>query len=155
MYVGAGESRRTVGQIFQKCKETLKFWLNSSFVFILFCLNSSHILYNSKAQNQICTVKLRAVDRYTIQFWNFLAKGHYTSIKFALHEPSKIWKCATNRGRLLLVTLRYVSETKNISVLFHKNVKSSFLHDSHIWLSGFFTLLVALAHGASPQTARL
>ena len=51
MYVGAGESRRTVGQICQKCKET-----------------SSHILYNSKAQNQIHTVKLRAVDRYTIQF---------------------------------------------------------------------------------------
>ena len=33
-------------------------------------------------------------------------------------------------------------------VLFYKNLKSSFLHDSHIWLWGFFTLLVALAHGA-------
>jgi hypothetical protein len=26
----------------------------------------------------ICTVESRAVDRSTIQFWNFLAKGHST-----------------------------------------------------------------------------
>ena len=38
---------------------------------------------------------------------------------------------------------------------FDKNLKSSFLHDSHIWLWGFFTLLVALAHGApSPRFRR-
>ena len=54
MYVGAGESRLTVGQICQKCEETLKFWLNNSFVFILFCLNSTLILYNSGLQNQMC-----------------------------------------------------------------------------------------------------
>ena len=30
----------------------------------------------------------------------------------------------------------------------YKNLKSSFLHDSHIWLWGFYTLVVALAHGA-------
>ena len=29
----------------------------------------------------------------------------------------------------------------------YKNLKSSFLHDSHIWLWGFFTFLVSLAHG--------
>ena len=28
--------------------------------------------------NKTITVKLRAVDRSTIQFWNFLAKGHST-----------------------------------------------------------------------------
>ena len=43
-----------------------------------------------------------------------------------------------------------MTETKNISVLFYKNDKSSFLHHSHIWLWGFFTLLVALAQGATP-----
>ena len=42
-----------------------------------------------------------------------------------------------------------MSETKNVSVLFYKNFRSSFLHDSNIWLWGFFTLLVALAHGAA------
>ena len=42
-----------------------------------------------------------------------------------------------------------VTETKNASVLFYKNLKSSFLHSSHIWLWGFFTFLVALAHGAA------
>ena len=42
--------------------------------------------------------------------------------------------------------IKCVTETKNVSVLFYKNLKSSFLHDSHIWLWGFFTLLVTLAH---------
>jgi hypothetical protein len=46
--------------------------------------------------------------------------------------------------------IKFVTETKNVSVLIYKNLKSSFLHDSHIWLWCFFTLLVALAHGA-PQ----
>ena len=45
--------------------------------------------------------------------------------------------------------IKCVTETKNVSVLFYKNLKSSFLHDSHIWLWGFFTLLVALAHAVS------
>ena len=47
--------------------------------------------------------------------------------------------------------IKCVTETKNVSVLFYKNLKSSFLHDSHIWLWGFFTLLVALAHGVAVQ----
>ena len=47
--------------------------------------------------------------------------------------------------------IKCVTETKNVSVLFYKNLKSSFLHDSHIWLWGFFTLLVALAHGVAHQ----
>ena len=42
-----------------------------------------------------------------------------------------------------------LTETKNVSVLFYKNLKSSSLHDSHIWFWGFFTFLVALAHGAA------
>ena len=36
----------------------------------------------------VITVNLRAVDRSTIQFWNFLAK-EYISIKFPLHKPSE------------------------------------------------------------------
>ena len=42
------------------------------------------VVYNSgKSDDDIklkkyITVKLRAVDRATIQFWNFLAKGHST-----------------------------------------------------------------------------
>ena len=39
--------------------------------------------------------------------------------------------------------------TKNVSALFCKNLKSSFLHYSDIWLWGFFTFLVALVQGAS------
>jgi hypothetical protein len=34
-------------------------------------------------------------------------RSQYISIKFPLHKPLKIWKCATNRDRLLLATLRY------------------------------------------------
>ena len=45
--------------------------------------------------------------------------------------------------------IKCVTEPKKFSVLFYKNLKSSFLHDSHIWLWGFFTLLVALVHGAA------
>ena len=45
--------------------------------------------------------------------------------------------------------IKCVTETKHVSVLFYKNLKSSFLHDSHIWLWGFFTFLVDLAQGAS------
>ena len=41
---------------------------------------------------------------------------------------------------------------KIVSVLFYNNLKSSFLHDSQIWLWGFFTLLVALAHGVPIQS---
>ena len=51
-----------------------------------------------------------------------------------------------------LATLRIkcVTETKNGSVLFYKNLKSSFLHDTYIWLWGFFTLLDALSQGVPP-----
>ena len=45
--------------------------------------------------------------------------------------------------------VKCVTETKNVSLLFYKNLKSSFVNDSHIWLEGFFTFLVALAHGAA------
>jgi len=38
-----------------------------------------------------------------------------------------------------------VTETKNVSVLFYKNLKSSF----STWLTGFITFLVALAHGVA------
>ena len=42
-----------------------------------------------------------------------------------------------------------VTEIKNVPALLYKNLKSSFLHDSHIWLWGFFTLLDVLAHGVA------
>ena len=45
--------------------------------------------------------------------------------------------------------IKWVTETKNVSVLFYNNLKSSFLNDLHIWLWGFFTFLVALTHGAT------
>ena len=45
------------------------------------------------------------------------------------------------------IRIKHVTETKNVSVLFYKNLKSSFLHESHIWLWSFFKLLDALAHG--------
>ena len=38
-------------------------------------------------------------------------------------------------------------------VLFYKNLKSSFLYDTHIWLWSFFTLLLALAHGVAGARA--
>ena len=47
------------------------------------------------------------------------------------------------------LALGCVTETTNVSVLFYKNLKSSILHDSHIWLWGFFTLLDGLAHGVA------
>ena len=49
--------------------------------------------------------------------------------------------------------IKCLTETRNVSVLLFKNLKSSFLHDSHIWLWGFFTLLVALAHGVTVSRA--
>ena len=55
----------------------------------------------------ILTVKSRAVDRSTIQFWTPWAKGHST-LNFPFINSLKIWKCATNRDSLLLATLRYV-----------------------------------------------
>jgi len=45
--------------------------------------------------------------------------------------------------------IKCVTEAKNVSVLFYKNLKSSFLHDSHIWLWGFFTLLDSLARSVT------
>jgi hypothetical protein len=50
--------------------------------------------------------------------------------------------------------IKCVTETKNDSVLFYKNLKSSFLHDAHIWLWDFFTLLDALAHSALQCSSR-
>ena len=57
----------------------------------------------------------------------------------------------------LLKLILYISKPQNqicdwnikCFLLFYKNLKSSFLHDSHIWLWGFFTFLVALAHGVA------
>ena len=48
-----------------------------------------------------------AVDRSTIQFWNFWAKGHSTQgSNFPFIKSQKILGRATNRDVLLLVTLR-------------------------------------------------
>ena len=44
--------------------------------------------------------------------------------------------------------IKCVTETK-MFVLFYKNIKSSFLHDSHIWLWCFFTFFFALAHSVA------
>jgi hypothetical protein len=43
--------------------------------------------------------------------------------------------------------IKCVTETQNISLFFYKNLKSSF----STWFTGFFTFLVALAHGAPAQ----
>ena len=43
--------------------------------------------------------------------------------------------------------IKCVTETKNVSLLFYKNLKPSF----STWLTGFFTFLVALTHGV-PST---
>ena len=52
------------------------------------------------------TVKSRAVDLSTIQFWTFLAKGHSTQAsKFPFINSLKM--CATNRDMRLLTTLQY------------------------------------------------
>ena len=45
--------------------------------------------------------------------------------------------------------IKCVTESKHVSVLFFKNLKSSFLHGPHICLWGFFTFLVDLAHGVA------
>ena len=42
--------------------------------------------------------------------------------------------------------IKCVTETKNVSLLFYKNLKSSF----STWLTGFFTFFVTLAHGVPP-----
>ena len=47
------------------------------------------------------------------------------------------------------IRIKCVTETKKISLLLNQ----AFLHDSHIWLWGFFTLLAALAHGAAAVAA--
>ena len=49
----------------------------------------------------------------------------------------------------LYLRIKCVTETKNVSVLFYKYLKSSFLHDSNIWLWSYFTLLDDLAHGGA------
>ena len=80
-------------------------------------LGRSKVLFvaNWNIKNHIISssvyVKSRAVDRSTIQFWNFLfsilelfvQRSQYISIKFSL---LKIWKCDTNQDILLLATLQ-------------------------------------------------
>ena len=61
------------------------------------------------------TVKSRAVDRSTIQFWTFLAKVHSTQeSNFHFINSLKILECATNGDSLLLVTLRYIAEPSKV-----------------------------------------
>ena len=50
--------------------------------------------------------------------------------------------------------IKCVTETKNVFVLFYKNLKSSF-STWHIWHWGFFTFLVALAQGAAAAARSL
>ena len=61
------------------------------------------------------TVKSRAVDRSTIQFWNFWAKGHSTKASnFPFINSRKILGCATNQDVLLLATLQYFKYTAHV-----------------------------------------
>ena len=58
--------------------------------------------------NLLHTVKSRAVDRSTIQFWTLLAKGHSTQgSNFPFIKSQKILGRATNWDVLLLATLWY------------------------------------------------
>ena len=55
-------------------REDLEF-LKASVPTVVELMNQNHNSHNLFFLN---TVKSRAVDRSTIQFWNFLAKGHST-----------------------------------------------------------------------------
>ena len=55
------------------------------------------------------TVKLRAVDWSTIQFWKFFAKGFSAyATNFPFINILKMFGCATNWDMLLLATLRHM-----------------------------------------------
>ena len=50
------------------------------------------------------------------------------------------------------IRIKCVTENQNC-FCFEKILNQAFLHYSHIWLSGLFTFLVALAHGAPPRVS--
>ena len=77
--------------------------LSNHLCLLLFCWLSNFEYTN--------TIDWRAVDRSTIQFWNFLAEGHttYKASNFYFISLLKDLGSATNRDSLLLVTLRYLS----------------------------------------------
>ena len=55
--------------------------------------------------NKICTVKSRALDRSTIQFWTLWAKDHSTyASNFTIINSLQMLGCATNQDSLLLVS---------------------------------------------------
>ena len=56
----------------------------------------------------------------------------------------KLFVCWNLFCTIANLRIKCVTETKNVSVLFYKNRRSRFLYE---W--GFFTLLVALAHGVA------
>ena len=59
------------------------------------------------------TIKSRAVDWSTIQFWTLLDKGHSTQAsKFPFINSLKILESATNRDRLLLAILWYIMKSE-------------------------------------------
>ena len=59
--------------------------------------------------------------------------GFVCLLKLILYSSKPIIKCVTEM----------------FLFCFTKILNQAFLHDSHIWLWGFFTFLVALAHGAA------
>ena len=54
-------------------------------------------MHQFELTDPVNTVKLRAVDRFAIQLWNLLAKGHsaeYISINLSFHKESENpWTC--------------------------------------------------------------
>ena len=85
-----------------------------------------------------------------LQIRNRLPLLHFCSNLVPNHAINVPWSLPT----VCIVNLRIKCVTENQKCLFcFTNLKSTFLHDSHIWLWGFFTLLDALAHGA-PRLAR-
>ena len=60
--------------------------------------------------DNICTVKSRALDRSTIQFWTLWAKDHSTyASNFPIINILEMFGCATNQDSLLFMTLWFFS----------------------------------------------
>ena len=82
--------------------------------------------------------------------WESPKSPHCTVYSLTSRTVGQIPKKCKETSNLIwlsLIRIKCVTKTKNVSVLFRKNLKPSFLHDSNIWLWGFFVLLVALAYG--------
>ena len=89
--------------------------------------------------------------------WESPKSPHCTVYSLTSRTVGQIPKKCKETSNLIwlsLIRIKCVTKTKNVSVLFRKNLKPSFLHDSNIWLWGFFVLLVALAHGELPVCRR-